>query len=199
MSAKRYSPSQAQGAYPAPTTDGPVHAELTIPGSKSLTNRELIIAAIADGPGRLIAPLHSDDSRRMIEALRALGIGVEEVDAGREAGAHLAQQVGGLAAGHPVDLALGVTEPLVRLLAVGVGEAARDAHRVLGELGRRRARLGEVLVELEVLDGPAGIALALGHGTHAPFVVRCASSQPMMRSVTSSRTVSLSSSCRPSG
>ena len=35
----------------------PVRAELTIPGSKSLTNRELIIAAIADGPGRLVAPL----------------------------------------------------------------------------------------------------------------------------------------------
>ena len=86
MSADRYSPSRVQGAYPAPSTDVPVHAELTIPGSKSLTNRELIIAAIADGPGRLIAPLHSDDSARMVDALRALGVGIEEVDAGHEFG-----------------------------------------------------------------------------------------------------------------
>ncbi len=82
MSANRYSPSRVQGAYPAPTADVPVHAELTIPGSKSLTNRELMIAAIADGPGRLIVPLHSDDSARMVDALRALGVGIEEVDAG---------------------------------------------------------------------------------------------------------------------
>ena len=71
MSEQRYSPASTGGAYTAPFADAPVHATLTIPGSKSLTNRELMIAAIADGPGRLIAPLHSDDSRRMIDALRA--------------------------------------------------------------------------------------------------------------------------------
>lgn len=58
MSANRYSPSPVQGVYVAPISTGAVHATVTIPGSKSLTNRELIIAAIADGPGRLIAPLH---------------------------------------------------------------------------------------------------------------------------------------------
>lgn len=82
MSEHRYSPASTGGAYTAPFVDAPVHATLTIPGSKSLTNRELMIAAIADGPGRLIAPLHSDDSRRMIEALRALGVGIEEIDGG---------------------------------------------------------------------------------------------------------------------
>ena len=48
-----------------------------MPGSKSLTNRELILAALADGPSRLLAPLHSDDSARMIDALRALGVGID--------------------------------------------------------------------------------------------------------------------------
>jgi hypothetical protein len=52
MSANRYSPSPVQGVYNAPTATDAVHATVTIPGSKSLTNRELIIAAIADGPGR---------------------------------------------------------------------------------------------------------------------------------------------------
>jgi 3-phosphoshikimate 1-carboxyvinyltransferase len=80
MTADAYSPSGVpgtRGPWTAPVADGPVHATVTVPGSKSLTNRELILAALADGPSRLIAPLHSDDSARMVEALRALGVGVE--------------------------------------------------------------------------------------------------------------------------
>ncbi|MFJ4037700.1 3-phosphoshikimate 1-carboxyvinyltransferase [Microbacterium sp. NPDC090007] len=77
-----YSPSAAtpRGAWDAPVAAGAVDATLTVPGSKSLTNRELVLAAIADGPGILHAPLHSDDSARMIDALRALGVGIDEVD-----------------------------------------------------------------------------------------------------------------------
>lgn len=136
MSAKRYSPSQAQGAYPAPTTDGPVHAELTIPGSKSLTNRELIIAAIADGPGRLIAPLHSDDSRRMIEALRALGIGVEEVDAGREFGPDLVVTPAKLHGGVTIDC--GQAGTVMRFIAPLAGLAANDVHLTAHETALHR-------------------------------------------------------------
>ena len=44
-----------------------------------LTNRELVLASLADAPSRLTAPLHSDDSARMIDALRALGVGIELV------------------------------------------------------------------------------------------------------------------------
>ncbi|MBD8478527.1 3-phosphoshikimate 1-carboxyvinyltransferase [Microbacterium sp. CFBP 8794] len=77
-----YSPSTAtpRGAWNAPTATDPVDATVTVPGSKSLTNRELVLAAIADGPGTLHAPLHSDDSARMIDALRALGVGIDEVE-----------------------------------------------------------------------------------------------------------------------
>jgi 3-phosphoshikimate 1-carboxyvinyltransferase len=79
MTAEGYSPTSAPtpGHWSAPVAGGPLHATVTVPGSKSLTNRELILAAIADGPSRLIAPLHSDDSARMIEALRALGVGIQ--------------------------------------------------------------------------------------------------------------------------
>lgn len=66
-------------AWPAPTTEAPVHATVTVPGSKSLTNRKLVLAALADGPSTLAAPLHSDDSARMIEALRTLGVEIEEL------------------------------------------------------------------------------------------------------------------------
>ena len=82
MTAAGYSPDSAstgRGRWHAPVADGPLHATVTVPGSKSLTNRELVLASLADGPSRLIAPLHSDDSARMIDALRALGVGIELV------------------------------------------------------------------------------------------------------------------------
>lgn len=136
MSAKRYSPSRVQGAYPAPTTDEPVRAELTIPGSKSLTNRELIIAAIADGPGRLIAPLHSDDSRRMIDALRALGVGVEEVDGGHEFGPDLVVTPAKLHGGVTIDC--GQAGTVMRFISPLAGLAANDVHLTAHETALHR-------------------------------------------------------------
>ena len=71
MTSASYSPSSAP--WPAPLARGPIHATVSLPGSKSLTNRELVLSALASEPTRLTAPLDSRDSRLMIEALRALG------------------------------------------------------------------------------------------------------------------------------
>ena len=65
--------------WKAPLADQPVTGELQIPGSKSLTNRELVLAALADGPSTIKRPLHSRDSRLMIEALKSLGTDITEV------------------------------------------------------------------------------------------------------------------------
>jgi len=65
--------------WPAPFAAAPVDATVTVPGSKSLTNRYLVLAALADGPSRLRAPLHSRDSALMIQALRQLGAGIREI------------------------------------------------------------------------------------------------------------------------
>lgn len=56
--------------------DGPVNASINPPGSKSLTNRALLIAALADGTSRLSGALASDDTRVMVESLQRLGIEV---------------------------------------------------------------------------------------------------------------------------
>ena len=65
----------------APYRDAaPIHATLTIPGSKSVTNRALILAAIADSPSRLRRPLHSRDTELMIKGLKALGTKIEILD-----------------------------------------------------------------------------------------------------------------------
>lgn len=59
----------------------PVRAEITVPGSKSITNRALILAALADGEVTLTGALWSEDTQVMTEALRVLGFEVRvEVD-----------------------------------------------------------------------------------------------------------------------
>ncbi|OQS13994.1 3-phosphoshikimate 1-carboxyvinyltransferase [Nocardia donostiensis] len=60
--------------WPAPHVDVPVHATVTLPGSKSITNRALVLSALADGPSTITGALRSRDTNLMIAALRALGV-----------------------------------------------------------------------------------------------------------------------------
>jgi 3-phosphoshikimate 1-carboxyvinyltransferase len=53
--------------------DKPVRAEITVPGSKSITNRALILAALADGEVTLAGALWSEDTQIMVECLQKLG------------------------------------------------------------------------------------------------------------------------------
>ena len=62
----------------------PAHAlegRVAPPGSKSITNRALLLAALARGTSRLTGALKSDDTARMAEALSEMGVAVEEPDA----------------------------------------------------------------------------------------------------------------------
>ena len=56
---------------------GPVSACVAVPGSKSVTNRALVLAALAHGTTTLHGALWSEDTRVMVEALRAIGIRVD--------------------------------------------------------------------------------------------------------------------------
>ncbi|GAQ55663.1 3-phosphoshikimate 1-carboxyvinyltransferase [Streptomyces acidiscabies] len=64
--------------WPAPTASGAVDATVHVPGSKSVTNRALVLAALASEPGWLRRPLRSRDTLLMAGALRAMGVGIEE-------------------------------------------------------------------------------------------------------------------------
>jgi len=55
------------------TPRGAFDASLRVPGSKSITNRALLIAALAEGESQLVGPLSSDDTHVMLEALGSLG------------------------------------------------------------------------------------------------------------------------------
>ncbi len=60
----------------------PVHAEITVPGSKSITNRALVLAALADGEVTLTGALWSEDTQVMVDCLQRLGFEVRvELDA----------------------------------------------------------------------------------------------------------------------
>src|ERR1700710_3137062 len=65
--------------WPAPRATSPVDADVSVPGSKSATNRALVLAALADGPSMLRAPLRSRDSTLMADGLRACGVSVTDV------------------------------------------------------------------------------------------------------------------------
>jgi 3-phosphoshikimate 1-carboxyvinyltransferase len=67
--------------WPAPFRgDKKVSARVVIPGSKSVTNRALILAAQAKSPSLLKRPLISRDTELMVAGLRAMGISIKETD-----------------------------------------------------------------------------------------------------------------------
>lgn len=69
-----------QQGWPAPLADGAVSGRVTVPGSKSISNRALVLAAIADGPSTLSGLLVARDTNLMRSALGSLGVGITEHD-----------------------------------------------------------------------------------------------------------------------
>ncbi|MAT18645.1 MAG: 3-phosphoshikimate 1-carboxyvinyltransferase [Leifsonia sp.] len=122
----------APGPWRAPLAAGPLDVTLTLPGSKSLTNRELVLAALADGPSLLRRPLHSRDSALMIEALRQLGVGIEEVAGDGEFGPDLRITPAELRGAVAIDCGLAGTVmrfvPPLAALALGPVSLDGDPH-----------------------------------------------------------------------
>ena len=74
------STSTLEDPWPAPRPRERVDRTVTLPGSKSLTNRALVLAAISDGPSVVRRPLRSRDTLLMADALASLGTRVEDRD-----------------------------------------------------------------------------------------------------------------------
>ncbi|MDX6283115.1 MAG: 3-phosphoshikimate 1-carboxyvinyltransferase [Kribbellaceae bacterium] len=70
----------AQQGWPAPSATVAVRGRVTVPGSKSISNRALVLAAIADGPSTLSGLLVARDTNLMRQALVSLGVGITERD-----------------------------------------------------------------------------------------------------------------------
>jgi 3-phosphoshikimate 1-carboxyvinyltransferase len=101
----------------------PLNAELSLPGSKSLTNRELVLSALSHEPSTLRAPLHSRDTNLMVEALRALGTTIVEQPGASPFGGDWVVTPGELTGSTTIDCGLAGTVmrflPPVAALALG--------------------------------------------------------------------------------
>ncbi|MDQ1531184.1 MAG: 3-phosphoshikimate 1-carboxyvinyltransferase [Microbacteriaceae bacterium] len=75
-------PTYSDSPWRAPVASGPLAATVVLPGSKSLTNRELVLSALASGPSRIDRPLAARDTDLMVQALQALGTRIEPTDDG---------------------------------------------------------------------------------------------------------------------
>ncbi len=115
--------SSGPSLWPAPTAQRPIDAVVTLPGSKSLTNRYLVLAALASEPSRLRSPLRSRDTTLMAAALVALGVTIEDVPGSSSFGADWYVTPGPLCGPAVVDCGLAGTVmrflPPVAALATG--------------------------------------------------------------------------------
>ena len=171
MTTRGYSPTSAEaaerptGRYDAPTASAPLEASVEVPGSKSLTNRELILSALAETPSRVQSPLHSADSLRMEEALRALGVGVEHVEGAGPFGDDLRiTPAHALAGGCTIDS--GQAGTVMRFIAPLLGLADGDVHLTAAANALHRP-MGTMIKALRDL----GVDIDDGGSWSLPFTV----------------------------
>jgi 3-phosphoshikimate 1-carboxyvinyltransferase len=122
--------------------------EVRVPGSKSITNRALLLAAVADGRSLIHAPLIADDTLVMADALTVLGAGIERASGEDGTETWTIVGLGGPPRGDAelwCGMAGTVGRFLVPMLAAGDGWFTVDAHPQL-----RRRPLGPVLEALQV-------------------------------------------------
>ncbi len=144
--------------WPAPRALTPVTASVRLPGSKSITNRALVLAAVADGPSVVRRALRSRDTLLMAEGLTAIGAAVDT------AGADWQVTPGPFTADAHVDCGLAGTVmrfvPPVAALSTGTVSFDGDEHM-------RRRPVGEVLTALTAL----GVLVDDGGRGSLPFSV----------------------------
>jgi 3-phosphoshikimate 1-carboxyvinyltransferase len=154
---------------------GPVRAEITVPGSKSITNRALILAALATSRTTLHGALWSEDTQLMVEALRTLGFGIEVSPDAHEPGNRTLVVLGGGgsipragSAEQPLDLFVGNAGTAARFLAalVCLGRGVYRLHGVPRMHERPQAALFTALEQLGYhVEATAGRLPAVIHGT----------------------------------
>ncbi len=151
--------------WPAPRATAPVSAVVSLPGSKSLTNRALVLAAIADGPSVVRRALRSRDTTLMAQSLSAMGA---EVDTSGEDWRVVPGDLRG-----PAHVDCGLAGTVMRFVppvaALARGDIAFD-----GDAHMRNRPVGEVLTALRGLGVDVDDA---GRGA-LPFTVRGTGSVP---------------------
>ncbi len=126
---------------------GPISAEIAVPGSKSITNRALVLAALADGDSTLDNALFSDDSKVCVECLRGLGIAIE---ADEEAARIVVHGLGGVFPAKSASLFVGNSGTTARFVTAAATLGHGDYH--FDGVPRMRQRpVGNLLKALRAL------------------------------------------------
>ena len=150
--------------WAAPCSTGPIDATVALPGSKSLTNRYLVLAALAGGTSRLRRPLRSRDTLLMAAGLAALGASVEDtpgVDGAGDDWLVTPQELTG-----PAEIDCGLAGTVMRFLPP-VAALARGPVRFDGDPRARVRPMGPVIAALRAL----GVRIDDEGRDGLPFVV----------------------------
>jgi 3-phosphoshikimate 1-carboxyvinyltransferase len=131
-----------------------IEANLRPPGSKSLSNRALLLAAMAEGRSRIEGCLDAEDTRLMLACLERLGVGVERSEAGIAAGVEIEGDPRlGHTAGVPA-LEVGTAGTVARFLTAALAAAPRPVWEAVlldGTARMRERPMDTLLVALEQL------------------------------------------------
>jgi 3-phosphoshikimate 1-carboxyvinyltransferase len=155
------------GRWRAPAAHGPVRATLRLPGSKSITNRALILAALSDSPSVVRGVLKARDTSLAIGALRALGCAVTEH--GPDVGVH----PGSPARDAEVSVNVGNAGTVMRFLPA-VAALTPAAVAFDGDPRARERPVGALLSALRTL----GVSIDDGGRGALPFTVHGTGSVP---------------------
>src|SRR5487761_108041 len=149
------------GRWRAPAAHGPVRATLRLPGSKSITNRALILAALSDSPSVVRGVLKARDASLAVGALRALGCAIQEH--GTDVGVHPGSPAQGAALSVDVGNAGTVMRFLPAVAALTPAAVAFD-----GAPRARERPVGALLSALRAL----GVSIEDAGRGALPFTVR---------------------------
>lgn len=157
---------------PIPVIERPFDVSVRPPGSKSITNRALLLAALADGTSTLRGALvEADDAQVMIAALRQLGAGIEiDGDTVRVTGVAGRWKI---APGEEVRLDLHNAGTATRFLTAAALLAPAGTSVVIdGDARMRQRPIGELVAAMNVLTDPAPCVEHTGEDGYPPLRVR---------------------------
>lgn len=143
------SPSAGSGSLLVTPVDGPVDAAVRAPGSKSLTNRALVCAALAAGRSVLDGALFADDTEAMLGGVRALGAGVE-ASTGDARVVVTGPAFGDGSPAHVVELDARMSGTTARFL-LPVAALGPGAYRLDGAPSMRARPMGDGIAALRAL------------------------------------------------
>ncbi|MEX2118110.1 MAG: 3-phosphoshikimate 1-carboxyvinyltransferase [Pirellulales bacterium] len=154
-------PSKADQIEIEPT--GPLVGSVRPPGSKSLTNRALVCAALAEGDSTLHGALDSEDTQVMVEGLRRLGFGV---DSDRSSGRIVVRGAAGRVPAKGADLYVANSGTTIRFLAA-LTTLGHGTFRLDGTPRMRQRPIGDLIEALRQLGADA----ASEHDNGCPPVI----------------------------